>query len=102
MRGYIHVYTGNGKGKTTSAMGLALRASGNDMKIFIAQFMKGQEYREIKSLRKLSGIEVVQLGIEKCIRKEQVNQAYIEKTKAGLELCPQESVKQELSYNNIR
>ena len=42
MKGYIHVYTGNGKGKTTAALGLALRAAGAGLKIYIAQFVKGE------------------------------------------------------------
>ena len=47
MKGYIQVYTGNGKGKTTAAFGLTLRAAGAGMKVFIAQFVKGQEYSEL-------------------------------------------------------
>ncbi|QEK11048.1 cob(I)yrinic acid a,c-diamide adenosyltransferase [Crassaminicella thermophila] len=52
-KGYIHVYTGNGKGKTTAALGLALRAAGAGKKIFIAQFVKSMEYSEIKALKSL-------------------------------------------------
>jgi ATP:corrinoid adenosyltransferase len=40
-KGLIQVYTGSGKGKTTAALGLALRAAGQDMKVYIIQFMKG-------------------------------------------------------------
>jgi cob(I)alamin adenosyltransferase len=62
-KGYIHVYTGNGKGKTTAAFGLALRAAGNNMRVFIAQFVKGMKYSEINSLEKLKeNITVKQFG----------------------------------------
>ncbi len=62
-KGYIHVYTGNGKGKTTAAFGLALRAAGNNMNVFIAQFVKGMKYSEINSLDKLKeNITVKQFG----------------------------------------
>jgi cob(I)alamin adenosyltransferase len=43
-KGLIHVYTGDGKGKTTAAMGLALRAAGQNIKVYIIQFMKGGHY----------------------------------------------------------
>ncbi len=42
VKGLVQVYTGNGKGKTTAALGLALRAIGHGMKVFIIQFMKGK------------------------------------------------------------
>lgn len=48
-KGYVQVYTGNGKGKTTAALGLAFRAMGRGLKTYIGQFMKGQEYSELKS-----------------------------------------------------
>ena len=50
MRGYVHVYTGDGKGKTTAAIGLAIRAAGAGLKVFMGQFVKGIEYSELKSL----------------------------------------------------
>jgi cob(I)alamin adenosyltransferase len=56
MKGYIQVYTGNGKGKTTAALGLALRASGAGLKVFFAQFMKGVESSEIAVLDKLGDL----------------------------------------------
>ncbi|MBN2323228.1 MAG: cob(I)yrinic acid a,c-diamide adenosyltransferase [Spirochaetes bacterium] len=63
MRGYCQVYTGNGKGKTTAALGLALRASGAGIRVYIAQFIKGMEYSELKALRRLSEhITVEQFG----------------------------------------
>jgi cob(I)alamin adenosyltransferase len=48
-RGYVHVYTGNCKGKTTAALGLAFRAMGRGFKTYIGQFMKGQLYGELKA-----------------------------------------------------
>jgi len=52
-KGYIHVYTGNGKGKTTAALGLALRAIGAGRRVYIGQFMKGQHYSELDAARLL-------------------------------------------------
>jgi len=43
-KGYVHVYTGNGKGKTTAAIGLSIRAAGAGMKIFFGQFVKKDEF----------------------------------------------------------
>ena len=48
-KGYVQVYTGNCKGKTTAALGLAFRAMGRGLKTYIGQFMKGQFYGELKS-----------------------------------------------------
>ena len=61
-QGYVHVYTGNGKGKTTAALGLALRASGAGLKVYIQQFAKKGDYGEIKALRKIGNIKVSQCG----------------------------------------
>lgn len=62
--GLTLVYTGDGKGKTTASLGLAMRAAGRDQKVLIIQFIKSPErdYGEEVSLKKL-GIEVIQTGI---------------------------------------
>jgi cob(I)alamin adenosyltransferase len=52
--GYLQVYTGNGKGKTTASVGLALRALGAGMNVFFAQFIKGGKYSEIEALEAIS------------------------------------------------
>ena len=52
-QGLIHLYWGDGKGKTTAAMGLALRALANEEKVVIVQFLKGQESGEITMLSQL-------------------------------------------------
>lgn len=62
MKGYIQVYTGNGKGKTTASIGLAVRAAGAGLNVFIGQFLKQGEYSEIKSLKMFQNITVEQYG----------------------------------------
>ncbi len=52
MKGYVQVYTGDGKGKTTAALGLALRAAGAGLRVYIAQFIKGGDYSEITALER--------------------------------------------------
>lgn len=54
----IHIYTGNGKGKTTAAVGLAIRAAGYGKKIYFLQFLKGRNSGEIESLKKFPCITV--------------------------------------------
>jgi cob(I)alamin adenosyltransferase len=60
-KGLIHVYTGDGKGKTTAAVGLAVRASGAGKKVAFAQLMKGMPTSEIKQLKAL-GVTVIKAG----------------------------------------
>lgn len=62
-KGYVQIYTGNGKGKTTAALGLALRASGHNLRTIIIQFMKGQHYCELESVKMLGGlVSIEQFG----------------------------------------
>jgi cob(I)alamin adenosyltransferase len=70
-KGLVQVYTGNGKGKTTAALGLALRAVGHGMKVLVVQFMKGNvQYGELESAKKLSpNLTIKQVGREKFISK---------------------------------
>ena len=56
--GLIHIYTGNGKGKTTASLGLILRASGRGLKVVLGQFLKGRETGELRSLSLLPGVTV--------------------------------------------
>ena len=58
----IQVYTGNGKGKTTAALGLALRAAGAGLKVHIIQFAKGRDYGELAALKKIKNIKLKQCG----------------------------------------
>ena len=68
-RGYVHVYTGDGKGKTTAALGLALRAAGAGLRVFIAQFAKGGHCCELDALARFADLIVLeQYGTGRFIR----------------------------------
>ncbi|WP_372713459.1 cob(I)yrinic acid a,c-diamide adenosyltransferase [Ilyobacter sp.] len=83
MRGYIQVYTGNGKGKTTASLGLIVRALGNNLKVYMGQFMKGQRYGELNTLEKL-GVLVERFGTEECLMsRDDVSELDIKKAKEG-------------------
>ena len=67
-KGLIQLYTGNGKGKTTAALGLALRAAGHGARVVIIQFMKSWNgYGELKALRQFKNITLVHTGRPKCV-----------------------------------
>jgi cob(I)alamin adenosyltransferase len=79
----IQVYTGKGKGKTTAALGLALRAAGAGFKVYIAQFIKGKECSEHRALKKIKNIKVEQFGSGRFVRK--INREDIKSAECGLE-----------------
>ena len=90
MKGYLHVYTGNGKGKTTAALGLCLRAAGAGLKVYIAQFLKQGDYSEVKALKRFSdAIVLEQFGLGQFV-KGQPTQAEIDAARDGLEKARQE------------
>jgi cob(I)alamin adenosyltransferase len=66
----IQVYTGGGKGKTTAALGLALRAAGAGKKVLVCQFLKGRYCCELASLKKFKNIRVERFGRRCLIRKK--------------------------------
>ena len=70
MKGYVQVYTGDGKGKTTAALGLALRAAGAGLNVYIAQFVKGMKYSELNMISKLQNISLKQYGRDCFIYQE--------------------------------
>jgi len=83
-KGYIHIYTGDGKGKTTAALGLAIRASGYGMKTYIGQFMKGQHYGELTALCDHPCITIEQYGDIECVHREEITQKHIDQAQQGL------------------
>lgn len=85
MQGYIQIYTGNGKGKTTAALGLTLRAVGAGKKVFFAQFVKGQRYSEVKAIEQyLPNVQIKQYGLD-CFIEKNPTQADIDAARQGLQ-----------------
>ncbi len=82
-RGYIQVYTGNGKGKTTAALGISLRTICAGNKVFFGQFMKGQDYSEKKAAQLLPGFFMEQFG-GLCFINGSPTEQDISDAKAGL------------------
>ncbi|SHD76774.1 cob(I)yrinic acid a,c-diamide adenosyltransferase [Schnuerera ultunensis] len=85
-KGYIHVYTGNGKGKTTAALGLSIRAICAGKKVFFGQFIKGMDYNELKSVEYLPNLQIEQFGRDCFIYNEPTDED-IKLAKEGLEEC---------------
>ncbi|MCS7281615.1 MAG: cob(I)yrinic acid a,c-diamide adenosyltransferase [Desulfobacterota bacterium] len=86
-KGYVQLYTGNGKGKTTAALGLALRACGHGIRTYIGQFMKALSYGESKAIRLLKPyIEIEKYGKKGFVHvKGAPDEKDIELAKKGLE-----------------
>ena len=82
-RGFIHVYTGPGKGKTTAALGLALRATGAGMKVHMIQFMKGRRYSEIDAIENIPNFTVSQHGRDEFVSKENPERIDIDLAREG-------------------
>lgn len=100
-KGYIQVYTGDGKGKTTAALGLALRAVGYGLKAYIGQFLKGQMYGELISVKKLSpDIKIEQFGRKGFVHvTKDPDEEDIKRAKRGLKKCLDAMLSQ--TYNII-
>lgn len=84
MKSYFQVYTGNGKGKTTAAFGLSLRAVGAGKKVYFAQFVKGKTYSEIEAVKKfIPAITIKQYGLG-CFIVKEPTQVDIQSAQEGL------------------
>ncbi len=84
-QGYIHVYTGDGKGKTTAALGLALRAAGAGLRVLFAQFVKGMRYSEVAALERLSDLVTVRQYGRSCFIRREPEREDIDAARAGLD-----------------
>jgi len=86
--GLMHVYTGNGKGKSSAAFGLALRAWGHGLKVCIIQFIKSTEYSgEFKATSSMEGISIQQFGTGRFFGKKGPSQEDIALAHEGLEVA---------------
>lgn len=85
-KGYVQVYTGNGKGKSTAALGQAIRAAGYGLKSYFVQFMKEYPYSELETLKNLKEwITIEQFcGDDFVYRKELPDKNEIDKARQGL------------------
>jgi cob(I)alamin adenosyltransferase len=88
-KGYVQLYTGNGKGKTTAALGLALRAAGHGLKVEIVQFMKGwSDYGELNGVAMLGGnVRIHQAGRDAFVNPKAPDPEDVRLAKAGWELA---------------
>jgi cob(I)alamin adenosyltransferase len=84
--GMLQVYTGNGKGKTTAALGLSMRAAGHGFRVVFIQFMKGQiNYGELESARRIPNLEIRQFGRAEFVDKSRPEQIDIDLAREGFE-----------------
>jgi cob(I)alamin adenosyltransferase len=89
-RGIVMVITGNGKGKTTAAVGQALRALGHGKKVFMIQFMKGKKYGEVLAAEKcLPNFTILQSGLDSFVMRDNPAPIDIELAQEGFKLAGQ-------------
>ena len=78
------MYTGSGKGKTTAAIGLGMRAAGAGLKVNMIQFMKGRKYCELVAINNISNFSYSQHGRDEFVNKENPEQIDIDLAQKGL------------------
>ncbi|MFQ5909370.1 MAG: cob(I)yrinic acid a,c-diamide adenosyltransferase [Thermoplasmata archaeon] len=84
--GLIQVYTGTGKGKTTASLGLALRACGHGLKVYMIQFMKGRiDYGELKAVDKIEGLTIEQFGRPEFVDKDNPSEEDVKLAREALQ-----------------
>lgn len=83
---YVHIYTGNGKGKTTASLGLSVRAALAGKKVFFGQFIKGMDYSELRLSNYIPNIEIHQFGRDCFIYNDPTDED-IKEARKGLNIC---------------
>jgi cob(I)alamin adenosyltransferase len=85
-QGLVQIYTGEGKGKTTAALGLALRALGRDLKVYMLQFLKGEDTGELHAGRLFGDKFIIQqTGLKGFIRRGKIDPADIQQAREALQ-----------------
>lgn len=87
--GQIHLYTGNGKGKTTAAFGLAVRALCAGKQVYIAQFVKSMKYNETQLAERFEHLRIEQFGCGCMLNRAPSEEDYAQARK-GLQICQSE------------
>jgi ATP:corrinoid adenosyltransferase len=85
VRGLVHIYTGEGKGKTTAALGLGIRACGGDLKVAFVQFLKGVDTGELKTLQGLGEIFKVYRNSDTVKFIKDMNQQEMQTAQSGVD-----------------
>ncbi|NLZ27398.1 MAG: cob(I)yrinic acid a,c-diamide adenosyltransferase [Firmicutes bacterium] len=85
--GLIMVNTGDGKGKTTAALGQALRSLGHGYRVFMIHFMKGREYGEFNALQKMAGLKIVKAGRDSFVDRDNPEAVDIRMAREGLAMA---------------
>lgn len=83
MKGYVHIYTGDGKGKTTGAIGLAMRSLMRGRKVFMGQFIKGMYYGELDLQKTFENLTIHQYGTD-CFIDREVSEEDRRRAREGL------------------
>lgn len=82
-KGLVMVYTGDGKGKTTAALGLALRSLGHGARVIMIQFMKGRTYGELMAAKHLPGFEILMTGRDAFVDCDNPEEIDVEMAREG-------------------
>lgn len=85
-QGLVQVYTGDGKGKTTAAVGLAMRAAGKGFRVLMVQFLKGRHYGEIESVKRMGdSFRIIQSGLDTFVKRGEPSEEDVRLAREGLE-----------------